>query len=415
MSSVRSFAGFMARRIAGGRGADDRAVRREAVSSFLGTLKQYEHVLAATLAGQYGFTVALARSRNYDTALEAYLDKDGLDTAVYNNLIATVNDNLGSLHRYIELRKKALGYDSLHLYDLYIPFVADIASDVPFEQARTTIIEALKPLGKKYGEMLVHGLDPANGWIDVYPHQGKESGAFSASVFGRYPYVKMNYQDSSDDMSTLAHEYGHALHSQLSMENQPYSSFRYVPFLAEIASTCNEALLNAYLLEKATDKAQKIALLVEFLESVRTTIFRQTLFAEFEKAAHGFVEASTPVTAVLLNQTYRDLIERYYGPGFTIDENDDLEWAYIPHFYYKYYVFTYATGLSCGTALAQLILDKGDQAVDAYLDMLSGGCSQAPLELLKDGGVDLTRPEAIASTLKLFDARITELEKLLFD
>ncbi len=395
------------------RASPDRAVRREAVTAFLATLRQYQHALAATLGGQFRLDVTYARARHYDTALQAYLDKDDIDPDVYDNLIATVNDHLEPLHRYVELRRKALGLPDLHLYDLYVPFVPDVEDHVTFAEARRILPVALAPLGKDYVALLEQGLDPANGWLDLYPSLDKESGAFSSSVYGSHPYVKMNYQDTRDDLSTLAHEFGHALHSDLAMKNQPYWTFRYVPFLAEIASTCNEALLADYLIAQAPDRAHEAALLVERLEGIRTTIYRQTLFSEFERAAHAYVEEGTPLTASLLEQTYRDLVQRYYGPGFTVDPDDGMEWAYIPHFYYKYYVYTYATGLSCGLTLAERIRQNGAPAVDAYLGMLKGGCAQPPLVLLKGAGVDLTRPDAITTALQLFDRTLDQLEKLL--
>ena len=391
----------------------DREVRAEAMTAFFATLRQFQHTLAATLGGQFKLDVMYARARGYDTALAAYLDKDGLTVAVHDNLISAVNDKLAPLHRYVELRRKVLGYEELHIYDLYVPMVQAAEMDIPFKEAIEILPAALAPLGDQYVELLIHGLDPRNGWIDVYPSNDKDSGAFSASVYGRHPYVKMNYQDSLDDMSTLAHEYGHAMHSALAMEFQPYHNYRYVPFLAEIASTCNEALLSDYLVANAAGKDEKAGLLAAELESIRTTIYRQTLFSEFERLVHGYIEEGTPVTASLLDETYRGLIQRYYGSGFTVDENDGMEWSYIPHFYYKYYVYSYATGLSCGLAIAERVKDQGQPAVEAYLGMLTGGCSKAPLELLKGVGVDLTSPAAIEAALERFDRTITELVDLL--
>jgi oligoendopeptidase F len=396
------------------RGSANREVRAEAVTKFFGTLRQFQHAFAATLGSQFEFTVALARSRGYETAIEGYLDKDGLTPAVYRNLIETVNDNLEPMHRYMALRKKAMGLDELHLYDLYRPLTAGVETDVSFDDARAGLLEALTPLGPEYMAVLEEGMDPANGWIDVYPNADKRSGAFSASVYGRHPYVLMNFQNSQDDMSTLAHEYGHAVHSHLAMNAQPYSSFRYVPFLAEIASTCNEALLSDYLIANARDDAERAYLLADRLESIRTTIYRQTLFAEFELAVHTFIEEGTPVTATLLDETYADLVRRYYGPAYTLDENDGMEWAYIPHFYYKYYVFTYATGLSSGIAIADNLRGENAAQTQAGLvAMLSGGASEAPLDLLRKAGVDLTQPAAIEAALKTFADTVTEMEKLL--
>ena len=395
------------------RASPDRRVRAEAVTAFFQTLRQYQHALAATLSGQFKLDVMYARARGYDTALAAYLDKDNLDVAVHDNLISTVNANLGPLHRYVELRRQVMGLDDVHIYDLYVPLVAAAEMDVPYEEAMDILPKALAPLGQDYVSRLAHGLDPRNGWIDVYPSSDKDSGAFSASVYGAHPYVKMNYQDSLDDLSTLAHEFGHALHSDLAMENQTYPNYRYVSFLAEIASTCNEMLLSDYLVSQAQTKEQKAGILAAELESIRTTIYRQTLFSEFERMVHGFVETGTPITATLLEETYAGLIRTYYGPGFTLDPNDDMEWAYIPHFYYKYYVYSYATGLSSGLAIAERVKELGQPAVDGYLTMLKGGCSAPPIELLQLAGVDLTKPTAVEAALRRFDRTITELADVL--
>jgi oligoendopeptidase F len=393
------------------RRSPDRAVREQAVDAMMATLKQYEHVFAATLGGQAEFSVFLARARGYDTALEAYLDKDNLEPAVYHNLISTVNANLEPLHRYISLRKKLQGYDAIYLHDMYVPIVEGVDQEIPFEQARALLIEALAPMGPEYIEVLEKGLDPANGWLDLYPSSDKRSGAFSASTHGVEPYVMMNYQDSMNDASTLAHEYGHAMHSYLSMEHQGYMDYRYVPFLAEIASTANEVLVEEHLLDQATDPKVKASILADRLAGMRGTIYRQALFAEFELALHSFVEEGTPVTAELLNTTYGDLVKKYYGPDYALGEHHELEWAYIPHFYWKYYVFTYATGLSSGITIAQKVRE-GEAQRDAYLGMLQAGCSAPPLEILKGAGVDLTTPEPIEAAMKRFDATVTELEAL---
>jgi oligoendopeptidase F len=395
------------------RASTSRDVRREIMTAFFATLRQHQHAFAALLGGQFELDVAFARARHYDTALEAYMDKDNLDTAVHDNLIRTVNANLEPLHRYVELRKQVLGLDDLHIYDLYVPMVAAAEMDVPFTEAVEILPAALQPLGEEYVSLIEHGLDPANGWIDLYPSDDKRSGAFSASVYGRHPYVFMNYLNSLDNLSTLAHEYGHALHSHLAMENEPYHNYRYVAFLAEIASTCNEALLSDYLVANAKSEERKIGILAAELETMRTTIYRQTLFSEFEREVHGYVEEGKPVTAALLDQTYADLVRRYYGPGFTLDENDGMEWAYIPHFYYKYYVYSYATGLCSGIAIAERVKAEGDDVVEAYLGMLKGGCSEAPLELLRGAGVDLSKPDAIEAALDRFDRTVTELAELL--
>jgi oligoendopeptidase F len=395
------------------RGSTQRRVRREAVERLFATLKQHQHLFAGTLSGQVNLDVLYARARGYDTALAAYLDKDDIAPAVYKSLIDAIRANLAPLHRYVALRKKALGVPDLHVYDLYTPIVPSVKMDLPFEKAREILPAALAPLGPDYGKILKLGLDPANGWIDVYPNRDKESGAFSSSVFGVHPYVKMNYLDDFDGLTTLAHEYGHALHSSLSYGAQPYPTANYSMFIAEIASTFNEKLLNDYLAREAKTNAERLSLLNELVESIRTTIYRQTLFAEFELALHTAAEKGTPLTSELLNKTYGDLLKTYYGPDFTVGENDDIEWAYIPHFYYKYYVYVYATGLSSGLALAEKVGKGDEKARNAYLGMLKGGSSKPPLELLKGAGVDLTRPEAVEAAARLLDRTVAEMETLL--
>ena len=395
------------------RGSKERRVRRDTVEGLFKSLRAAQGPLASTLAGQAGFSVFLARARGYDTALEAYLNKDNIDPEVYRNLIRSMRANIAPLHRYVRLRKKAMGVKKVRIYDLYAPMVKKVEMKFPYARALKVLPAALAPLGDEYIKVLKRGMATGSGWMDLYPGKDKSSGAFSASVYGVHPYVKMNYFDGVDDLSTLAHEYGHALHSFLSMKHQPYTTFNYAPFNAEIASTFNEKLLSDYLLKNAKNDKQRLYLLGELAETIRTTIYRQTLFAEFELAIHTAVEQGTPVSAKLLNKTYGDLIRAYYGPDFTMGKNDELEWSYIPHFYYKYYVFTYATGLSSGISLADKVTKGGAKARDAYLSMLKGGSSQAPLDLLKGAGLDLTKPEAYETVATLFDATLARMEKLL--
>lgn len=395
------------------RGSDNRTVRRDTVESYFATLRAHQASYAATLSGQVRLNIMYGRARGYDTALEAYLDKDNIKPAVYHNLISAIHANLAPLHRYMGLRKKLMKVDELHIYDLYAPLVAGAKMTIPYEQARAILPKALKPLGEDYLKALREGLDHDNGWIDVYPHQDKDSGAFSVGVYGVHPFVKMNYQDDVNDLSTLAHEYGHAIHSHLSMGNQPYITFNYSAFNAEIASTLNEKLLSDYLLANAKNDDERLYILNTLVESIRTTIFRQSLFAEFELAIHTAAEQGKALTAEFLNETYGGLIRKYYGPSFTVGDNDAVEWAYIPHFYFKYYVFSYATGLSAGIALADRIDKGGAAARDAYLGMLKGGSSKPPLELLKNAGVDLTKPTAIATAAKLMDDTLTQIEAIL--
>ncbi len=395
------------------RGSADRETRKRAVSEMFKTLKEYENTFATTLGEQAKFSLILSKARGYNTVLEAYLDKDDIDPDVYLNLINTVKKHVKPLHKYIDLRKKALNLDKVHLYDLYVPMVEQPPIEMDYNTGAQYVLEALKPLGETYLTQVKKGMNPENGWIDVYPSNDKNSGAFSSATYGVHPFVKMNFQNTFDDVSTLAHEYGHAMHSYFSMNNQPYLTWRYPPFLAEIASTCNEALLSKYMIKNANNKKEKAWLLSELLETIRTTIYRQTLFAEFELRLHQLAEAGEPIGAQNLNEIYSELIKTYYGPDYTMDKNDEIEWAYIPHFYYKYYVFTYATGLSAGIAFAEKMINKGKPAQDAYLRMLKGGSSKPPLELLKNAGLDMTKPDAIISALNLFDKTVNELDQLL--
>lgn len=394
------------------RASDDRRVRRDTVDAFFATLNDYRHAFAAAWAGQVNFSIFLARARGYDSPLQAYLDRDNIDPAVYRNLIRTVRANTAPLHRYVRLRKKLMGLDEIRLYDLYTPMVAGGKRQISYEEARAVLPKALAPLGQDYLAVLRQGLEPSQGWVDVYPHKDKDSGASSSSVFGVHPFVKMNYYDESDDMSTLAHEFGHALHSHLSSATQPYATAGYVPFVAEVASTCNEKLLSDYLVANAGSDQERLFLLNEMVDRIRTTVYRQTLFADFELRVHEAAQQGTPITADFLDSTYRDLVREYYGPDFTIGPNDGIEWAYIPHLYYKFYVFSYATGLSSGIALAERIQAGGEPARQAYLAMLSGGSSRPPLELLKGAGVDLTRPEPIEAATREMDRILTEMEQI---
>ena len=395
------------------RRSEDRRVRRDTVEGMFGALRQFQHVFAGTFAGQINTTIFFTRARGYDSCLEAYLDRDDIDPRVYRGLIEAVRANLDPLHRYVQLRKKVMGLDELRFYDLYPPLVEGVESECTFEQAREILPAAFAPFGEEYVQVIRHGLDPANGWIDLYPHDGKESGAFCASVYGVHPVMKMNFFNDADGLGALAHEFGHALHSHLAMNSQPYWMADYSSFNAEIASTCNEKFLHDYQMRNAKTKEEKLSLLNDLLETIRGTIYRQTLFADFELRAHEAAEGGTPITADLLDELYADLVRTYYGPGFTVGENDGMEWAYVGHFYYKFYIYTYATGLSAGIALAERIQTGDPAAVEAYLGMLKAGNSKPPLELLQDAGVDLTKPDAIEAAARLMDRTLTEMEKLL--
>jgi oligoendopeptidase F len=314
------------------------------------------------------------------------------------------------MHRYVALRKKLLGVDELHMYDLYVPIVHELEMEIPYQQAVDTVTEALHPLGDEYLQVLKKGFH--SGWIDVYENQGKTSGAYSWGTYTAHPYVLMNYQDNLNNMFTLAHEMGHALHSYFSNTNQPYTYADYRIFVAEVASTCNEALLMHHLLATTSDKATRMYLINYYMEQFRGTLYRQTMFAEFEKAIHAKVEAGEALTADSLNQLYRQLNVEYYGPDMVVDEQIDLEWARIPHFYNNFYVYKYATGFSAATSLSRQILEEGQPAVERYLGFLKSGGSDYPLELLKRAGVDMTSSEPISEALAVFKELLEQMEEL---
>lgn len=393
-------------------------VRRQAAAAFFGTLRQFENTLATSLDGAVKAHIMAKEARGYDSCLEASLTPDNISPAAYRMLIDTINAHVGStLHRYVDLRRRVLGLDGpLTFAHLYNPLLPRAEADYDYQQARELIVTALAPLGRDYVTRLGAGLDPANGWIDVYPNADKEGGAYSQGIAngpGSHPYVLMNFDNSLDAVSTLAHEYGHALHSVYSAASQPPVYADYTTFLAEVASTCNEALLLDKLLREAPDAATKLKLLNQRLESIRLTIFRQTLFAEFELRFHEYAEQGQPLTAEFLNGLYRELIQKYYGPHYEIGENDEVEWAFIPHFYRNFYVFTYATGLTSGLSLAQQIQAQGAPAADRYIDgLLKAGSSAPPLEILRRAGVDLETPQPILDMLDLFERTVVEFDRL---
>jgi oligoendopeptidase F len=388
----------------------DRRVRKEAFEALYATYGKHRNTIAATLASVVKRDVFYARTRKYESALQAALFADNVDLSVYDNLIATVREHLPLMHRYVSLRKKLLDLDELHMYDLYVPIVKEVDMEIPYDQAVATIKEALKPLGEEYARVLEEGF--TSGWIDVYENEGKTSGAYSWGAYTTHPYVLMNYQDNVNNMFTLAHEMGHALHSYFSNKTQPYTYADYRIFVAEVASTLNEALLMHHLLEKTTDKAQRMYLLNYYMEQFRGTVIRQTMFAEFEKLIHAKVEQDEPLTADNLSEWYRELNVAYHGPEMVVDSQIDLEWARIPHFYNNFYVYKYATGFSAATSLAKQILEEGQPAVERYLTFLKSGGSDYPLNLLKKAGVDMTSPEPIREALSVFKQLLEEMEEL---
>lgn len=394
------------------RRSPERSVRRAAVEGLMKTLMAYENVFASTYVAQLKLDVLFARARHYDTALEAYLDKDDIPVSIYENLVQTVNANLAPLHRYVSLRKQVMGVDTVHLYDMYVPLADGVPRQYTYEEATALIAAALEPLGEAFVSRLKEEMSLSSGSIDLYPHADKSSGAYSCSVYGIAPFILMNYHGGLDDVSTLAHEFGHSMHSILAMEAQPPGSFHYTMFLAEIASTVNEALMNDYMLRHAQTDAERIDLLVQKLENIRGTIYRQTLFAEFEYLTHTAIEQGEAIQAQWLSDLYATLLRKYYGPDYTIDTADGHEWAYIPHFYYKYYVYSYATGLSSALSFARLIAASPENA-QRYIDMLKAGGSKNSVTLLREAGVDLSTPAPIELALKEFDETVTALEALL--
>lgn len=390
--------------------SSDRRVRKEAFENYYKVYEQFLNTSASLFQGQVKQQIFLAKARNYRTTLESAVDANDVSPDIYYNLVETVRKNLDKLHRYVRLRKKCLGVDELHMYDIYTPMIPDAAEKISFEEAKETILKALAPLGADYIEKLKEGF--TNRWIDVYENQGKRSGAYAAGAFGTHPYVLLNYSGSLDSMFTLAHEMGHALHSYYSNENQPYIYSQYKIFVAEVASTCNEILLMEYLLKNTEEKKMRAYLLNHYLDSFKGTVFRQTQFAEFEQRTNQISESGESLTAESLSELYMKLNQDYYGPDMVSDREISYEWARIPHFYYNFYVYQYATGFSSAVAIARNILKEGEPAVARYKKFLSGGCSDSPVELLKIAGVNLETPEPIQAAMNVFGEILEELEKL---
>lgn len=387
----------------------DRELRKSAFENLYHTYDSFKNTCTATLNAQVKMLSFYAKARRYNSTLEASLSGTDVPTEVYHNLIKAVHENMNYMYDYVKLRKKIMGVDELHMYDLYTPIVSDVDMKITFEEAKETVLKALAPMGEDYLNILREGFE--NRWIDVYENQGKTSGAYSAGA-RVHPYVLLNHKDTLNCMFTLAHEMGHAIHSYLSNKNQPVVYSNYVIFVAEVASTCNEALLMEYLLKNTEDKNEKAYLINYFLEQFRTTLYRQTMFAEFELKINEKVANGESLTAEELNAMYRQLNKEYFGDDIVVDDEIDLEWARIPHFYYDYYVYQYATGYSAAIALSRRILNEGESAVKDYLNFLSGGCSTDPISLLKGAGVDMTTSKPISEALNLFGDLIKELDSL---
>ena len=394
--------------------SDNREVREAAFKAVYKTYGQYKNTFATTLAGNVKAHNANAKVRNYNSARHAALSNNFIPEKVYDQLVSTIHDYLPALHRYVELRKKVLGVDELHMYDLFTPLVKEVKMEVTYDEAKKTMVESFAPLGKEYQEIVQKGLE--SRWVDVLENKGKRSGAYSSGTFGTNPYVLMNWQNNVNNLYTLAHEFGHSMHSYYSRANQPYQYADYSIFVAEVASTCNEELLFDHLMKTLDDDKQKIYLLNQWLDGFRGTVFRQTMFAEFEHMIHELDAKGESITSEKLTSIYYDLNKQYFGDAMTVDEEIGLEWARIPHFYYNYYVYQYATGQSAATALSKQILEEGEPAVERYINnFLKAGCSDFPIEVLKAAGVDMESPEPIALACKVFEEKLEELEKLLLN
>lgn len=388
----------------------DREVRKAAFEGVYETYGKMRNTLAATFAANLDQANFYAQVRNFSSAREMYLYGSNIPESVYDNLIETVHKNMDKMHKYVSLRKKILDVSELHMYDLYTTIAKAPDTKYSFEAAKDIVLEGLAPMGEEYIKVLEEGFD--NRWIDVYENEGKRSGAYSWGAYGIHPYVLMNYHGTLDHVFTLAHEMGHAIHSYYSDANQPYVNAGYKIFVAEVASTCNESLLIQHLLKITEDEEEKTYLINHFLEQFKGTLYRQTMFAEFEKIAHSMVQNGEGVTADRLCGIYYNLNKEYFGDDIVIDKEIELEWARIPHFYNPFYVYQYATGLSAAIALSKRILEEGKPAVEDYMKFLTGGSSQDPIELLKIAGVDMTSSEPIETALELFGNLLEELQKI---
>lgn len=391
--------------------SSDRSVRKAAFEAIYQTYGDFQNTFAATLNGNVKKDNFYAKVRNYDSARQAALDNNKIPETIYDNLVEAVSEKLPLLHRYTALRKKLLGLDELHMYDLFTPLVQDVDMKITYDEAKDYVTKSLAPLGEEYVSIVKEGFN--SRWVDVVENKGKRSGAYSSGAYGTNPYVLMNWQDNVNDMYTLTHEFGHSVHSYYTRKNQDYRYGDYSIFVAEVASTCNEALLSEYLLENLEDDKQKLYILNHFLEGFRGTVFRQTMFAEFEHDIHVQAQNGVPLTAEKLTEMYYELNKKYFGTEVELDEQIGVEWARIPHFYYNYYVYQYATGYSAATSLAKQILEEGDVAVDRYKDFLKAGSSDYPIEVLKKAGVDMNTKQPILDALDVFEEKLNEFEALL--
>lgn len=388
----------------------NREVRRRAFKAVYETYAKQKNTIAATLNANVNKNMFYSKVRKYPSVLEMYLYGDNIPKDVYTNLIDTIHESLPLLHRYMNLRKKLLGVDELHMYDLFAPLVEEYKWDITYDEAKQMVLDGLKPLGDNYLGVLKGSFE--NRWIDVYENEGKRTGAYSWGAYGTHPFVLLNHKDNLNSMFTLAHEMGHALHSHFSDEALAYRDAQYTIFLAEVASTTNEALLMDYLLKKSTDPKQKMYLLTYYADQFRTTVFRQTMFAEFEKIVHERAESGESLTPQDLSKIYYDLNVKYHGEGMHVDQDIEMEWARIPHFYTSFYVYKYATGFSAATSFSKQILEEGQPAVDRYLGFLKSGGSDYSINILSKAGVDMSSPQPIREAMSVFEQIIEQMEQL---
>lgn len=388
-----------------------REVRKAAFEAMYSTYGTVRNTTGTALANNIRTQIFYARARKYDSALESSLEPDAIPLSVYTNLIETINNNLDHLHRYMKLRRRMLNVDQLHMYDIYVPLVAETKVEYSYDQARDLMETSLQPLGEEYVGAMMRGLRDQR-WVDVYENDGKQSGAFSWGSYATQPFILMNYQDDLNSVYTLAHELGHSMHSYHTRRAQPYVYGNYTIFVAEVASTLNEALLTQYLLENNDDRLLRMYVLNHQIDAFRATMFRQTMFAEFEYETHKRTEAGDAMTADSFSELYHDLVKRYHGPEVVADDQIALEWSRIPHFYSNFYVYKYATGIAASAALSKQILTEGQPAVDRYLRFLSGGSSKTSIDLLKDAGVDMTSPEPVQQACDVFGELVTQMEQL---
>lgn len=389
-----------------------RSVRRAAFHQYYQQFQAHENTLAATLSGSIQTDAYYARARGYESALAAALFPDAVPQAVYDNLIQAVHRRLPAVHRYYDLRRRKMRLKDIHHYDTYVPILSQLSSSRTWDEAVALVVDALQPLGHEYTAALSGGL--CGRWCDRYPNRGKQSGAFSSGSYDGNPYILMNFKpEVLEDVFTLAHEAGHSMHSYYSARHQPFQYYSYTIFVAEVASTFNEQLLFQHLLKRAGDGGQRAYLINREIDSIRATIVRQTMFAEFEKITHEMAEAGQPLTVQTFKDVYRSLLEQYFGPDFMLDDELALECFRIPHFYRAFYVYKYATGLSAAVALSRRVLGGGPQELNDYLNFLKAGCSKDPLDLLRDAGVDMASPKAVETALAHFEQLVAELDKLL--